>query len=240
MTARSIDGLTVRLALLTAFCCLSTASGCADALTDMKSFVTKPFREKSPEEALNIKTPDDRVKELHALTKSAIKKSPEEQERISRELAAEIKEEHDPLMRRQLLRTLEPYPTQLALAVLVAGTKDTEVEVRRVACECLGRRRGVDAVRELSRVANSDTDFDVRVAAVRALGETGDQAAMPALADAVADNDPALQYRAAQSLRAISGRDYGDNMEAWHEFAKTGKSATPEIGIAERAKRMFY
>ena len=206
----------------------------------MKSFVTRPFREKTPEEALNIKTPDDRVKELRELAKAAAKHPPEEQERISRELAAEIKEEREPLMRRQLLKAIEPYPTQLALAVLVAGTNDSEVEVRRVACECLGRRGGVDAVRELSRVANGDTDFDVRVAAVRALGETKDQAAMPALAEALADNNPALQDRAVDSLRTISGREYGDNMEAWRELAKTGKSASPEIGIAERVKRMFY
>jgi HEAT repeat protein len=217
-----------------------TVSGCADTLTTMHTAMTKPFREPTPEELIKVKTPDDRVKELRELAKTAGKKSPAEQEQITRELAIEIKEERDPSMRRALLRAIEPYPTPLALAVLLGGAKDSEIEVRRVACECLGRRGGVEAVQELSRVANSDTDLDVRLAAVKALGQTRDQTAMPALAEAVADNNPAMQDLAVQSLKNISGRDYGDNMEAWQELAKTGKSSAAEIGVAERVRKMFY
>ena len=230
-----------KLPLALAVCsCLVTVSGCAETAANFQSLVTKPFRAPTPEEQLHVKTPDDRVKELKALAKGAEKKSPLEQEQITRELATEIKGERDPSMRRHLLRAIEPYPTSLAMAVLVAGASDHAVEVRRVACECLGRRGGTDAVRELSRVVNSDTDFDVRVAAVRALGQTKDQTALPALAEAVADGNPALQDRAVESLRTISGRDYGDNLEAWQEFAKTGNSSAAEIGFAERMRRMFY
>jgi HEAT repeat protein len=189
---------------------------------------------------LDIKTPDDHLKELRALAKSGPKQSPEEQDRIARELATEIRQETDPRMRRQLLRSIAGLQSPLAMAVLVAGTNDTDLEVRRVACQCLGARGGADAVQELTRVANSDTDKDVQIAAIRALGETREQTAMPALAEALVDADPAKQFHAKQGLKSVSGRDYGDNVDAWREYANTGKTDASEVGIAERLRRSFF
>jgi len=223
-------------ALAVCFCLLS---GCAQTLETTTDFVSAPFKTK-PEELLNIKTPDDRVKELKALAKSAKKKSPEEQQRISAELANEIQHEGDPMMRRQLLRTLGEIPTPLALSVLTAGLNDGDADVRVVACQALGKRGGKEAVQELSRIVGSDTNQDVRIAAVRALGRTKDATATAALGDVLADPDPALQFRAKESLRVVSGRDYGDDVQAWRQYAKTGKADAPEISVADRVKRYFY
>jgi hypothetical protein len=234
-----MQGRVHNLAALVLCCCLGLAAGCAQTAESFTGFVTKPFRPKSPDELLHIKTPDDRRKELHQIAKSIGNQSPSDQERMARELGAEIRNESDPLMRRAILRALTGCQAPLAVAVQVAGTKDSDAEVRRIACKCLGERGGSEAVQELTRVANSDTETDVRLAAIRALGHTGNTAAMPVLAEALADANPAIQYLAKESLRSVSGRDYGDNLDAWREYAQTGKSSAPEISVAERVKRYF-
>jgi HEAT repeat protein len=195
---------------------------------------------KTPEQLLNIKTPQDRHKELVELAKDAGDKSPAEQERIVAELAKEIQHEEDAMMRRQILRTLGEYRTPLAMAILEAGLKDTDLEVRRVACNSIGTQGGPQAVQALTYVFNSDTEKDVRIAAVKALGQTADKAAMTPLAEALVDPNPAIQFRAQESLRTVSGRDYGNNVQAWREYAKTGNTTAEEISFAERVRRSIF
>ncbi len=132
------------------------------------------------------------------------------------------------------------YRTPLSLAILKAGLKDSDLEVRRTACEAIGRHGGPQAVEDLTHVAAADADTDVRIAAVRALGETGDQAALVPLSEALVDPDPAIQYRAQEALRTVSGRDYGGDVQAWREYAKTGKSSAEELSFAERLRRSIF
>ena len=235
-----MHGRADNLAALAICCSLVLASGCAQTAESVTGFVTKPFKPKSAEELLHVKTPEIRRKELRALAKTAGRKTAAEQEQLARELAVEIRSESDPLMRRQILRAAAACQTPLAFAVVVGGTNDGDLEVRRVACQCLGQRGGAEAVQELTRVANSDTDPDVRIAAIRAFGQTRDSKAMPVLAEALVDINPAVQHRARESLRSVSGRDYGDNVEAWREYAQTGKTTAAEVGLAERFRQMFY
>jgi HEAT repeat protein len=197
-------------------------------------------RKKTPEELLHIKTPDDRIKELRELTKTAKKKTPEEQQRIVGDLVKQIEQESEPRMRRQILRTLGAYPQPGATAVIVAGLTDGDVETRRVACASLGTRGGKEAVQELTRVAASDTNLDVRLAAVRAMGHTHDSSALAPLTDALGDADPAMQARAHASLAAVSGRDFGNDAKAWRDYAATVKAEDPPVSWAERLRRVFY
>ncbi len=228
------------LAALVVCCCLALLAGCAETADHTSGLISKLIHKKTPEQVLNIKTPDDRVKELKQLAKTAKKKTPEDQERIVNELAKEIQQENDPFLRRQILHTLAVYPPPMAAAVITAGLSDSDTETRRMACKCLGIRGGKDSVQELTRVIASDTNLDVRLAAVRALGHTHDSSALPPLAESLIDPDPAVQARARESLTAVSGHDYGNNVQAWREYAQTGKSTAPEVSIAERLRRAFY
>jgi HEAT repeat protein len=229
-----------KLAALAVCCCLAHAAGCTATADSARGLFAQLSGKQTPEEALNIKTPDDYVAELGELAKTAHKKSPQEQARISARLAEDIKNEQEPLVRRQILRTLAAYPTALSFSILKAGLSDSDMDVRRVACYSLARQGGPQAVQELTRVATADTDVDVRIAAIRALGDTRDQTALVPLAEALVDPDPAIQFRAHQSLRSLSGRDFGGDVQAWREYAKTGKSDAPEVNFAERLRRIFY
>ncbi len=134
--------------------------------TGCSMFNKKP----TPEQLLNIKTPDDRLKELRELAKAAKKKTPDEQQRIVADLCKQIQTESEPQMRRQIFRTLAAYPQKEAGSAIIVGLTDGDMETRRVACTSLGKHGGKEAVGELTRVATSDTNPDVRMAAVRALG----------------------------------------------------------------------
>lgn len=222
-----------------ALCCLLLLSGCAESAQQFGKLVRRPFT-RTPEEELGIKTPKDRVKELRQLAKSAKKQSAADQERAVAELAVEYQRESDPWVRREMLRTLSEYPQPAAGAVLVAALGESDVETRRAACVGLGMRRDTTAVQELTRVLASDTDVDVRMAAVEALGRSGDKGALAPLSEALVDPDPAMQAQVQAALVAVSGHDYGNNVQAWREYAQQGSSGAAEISFAEKLRRAFY
>ena len=214
-------------------------SGCADAAHSFNRAITKPFR-KTTEQEFGIKTPKDRVKEFRALAKKAEEMPPAEQEQQVAMLSREFDAERDGWVRREIIRAAAQFPQPAAGAILVRGLQDSATETRRVACTGLGIRADEIAVRELVRVIGSETDPDVRMSAVAALGATGDKTAIEPLAEALADGDPAMQAQAQRSLVAVSGHDYGSNVEAWREFAQKGATDAPEISLAEKLRRAVY
>jgi HEAT repeat protein len=193
----------------------------------------------TPDKVPGVKTPDERMAELKELANRAQQSDANAQERVSAELAKEIQQQQDPALRKQILRTLSAYPTATATAMMTAGLSDNDEDVRTACCEAWGRRGGAEAVVQLTKAMTSDTSVDVRLAAARALGETKDQAAVAPLAEALADADPAMQHRAIESLKRVSGRDFGGDIAAWREFAKTGHGENREPSLAERLKRLF-
>jgi HEAT repeat protein len=222
-----------------AICCILCASGCADTAHFLKTSIQRPFVQ-TEEEKYGIKTPRDRVAELRKMAKAAGRQPAQAQQQQITELAAEYRRENDGWVRREILRTLAQYPQPEAGAVLVTALEDPEVETRRVACAGLGTRGDKIAVQELARVLASDTDTDVRMAAVEALGRTRDAGALAPLSEALVDADPAMQAQAQAALVATSGKDYGNNVQAWRELAQTGSTGAAEVSYAERLRRSFY
>ena len=218
---------------------MAAVSGCADTATATRDFVTKPFR-KTPEQIYGIKTPKDRVKEYRKLALQAKKMPASEQSATLAKLTREFDTENDHWVRREQLRTIAAFPDPAAGEVVGRALTDEQVETRRVACDCLGQRGGEVAIRELTRVLGSETDEDVRMSAVAALGKAGDAKALAPLAEAMANGDPAMQAEAHQALTAVSGRDYGTNVQAWRELATNGKTDAAEISFAEKLRRAIY
>ena len=194
-----------------------------------------PFGE---EEATTLQTPSQRIERLKALADGAAGASAADQERTTADLAHQIQRESDPLIREEIIRTIAAYNTPLAAAVVAAGLKDSNSHVRIACCQALGRRRDSGAVTKLGEVLGGDTDIDVRLAAARALGSFRGPEAIGALAVALEDRDPALQYRAVQSLREVSGQNYGQDVAAWREFAKGGTPTPVPAGSVSLADRV--
>jgi len=118
---------------------------------------------------------------------------------------------------------------------------DPDAEVREAACEAWGKQPGAETVAVLGGVLTGDIDLDVRLAAARALGRSKDPAAVTVLGEALEDRDPAMQYRAMLSLRKVTGKDFGVDVNRWQQYVRGETPKTEEpFSMAERFGKMFY
>ena len=158
------------------------------------------------------------------------------QRRHVQELLVSVREESNPLLRAEVVKALAAFPIVEADEGLRLAIEDPVTDVRIVACDAWSRRGGSEALRELTKTLNSDTNLDVRLAATRGLARFRDPAVIPALATALNDSDPALQYAAVESLQAVSGQNYGYNTAAWREFVQ---GREPHVATPIMAKRFW-
>ena len=214
---------------------VSMAAGCADL--ELPSWV--PFQGPASDVVPGVTAPRERVEKLKKLSEASATATPEQRQQVSEQLATSIKTEKDPLIRLEIIRTLGRYPGPTADAILKAALADSEARVRVIACEAWGKRSDAQAVALLAETLRSDVDADVRLAAATALGETKSPAAVAPLGEALADSDPAMQYRAVLSLKQATGKDLGESVERWQQYVKgeLPKDSTPSL--AERVRRLF-
>jgi HEAT repeat protein len=164
--------------------------------------------------------------------------SPEQRE-ITDQLARQIQLEPDPLVREAVVKAIAEFQTPMAEQVLEAGLNDDHEAVRIACCRALGKRANVASVPSLAGALRGDKDADVKMAAAEALGKIKSPEAVKALAIALDDRDPAMQYVGVQSLKSITGKDYGPDVQVWRQVAAGGAlPAEPVPSIAERIKRV--
>jgi HEAT repeat protein len=180
----------------------------------------------------------DRLRELARRASSA---TAEERQHIVSELAIAYRQESNPLIREQIVRTIQNYPVPEAALVLQEAVEDANAAVRIVGCEGLGQIGDPHSATHLAAVLSSDVDFDVRLAAAKALGRTGDPSALSALGTALADGDPAMQFQAIDSLKTLTGRDLGYDVNRWRQYvANEVPGASGAASVAERPHTSSY
>lgn len=191
-----------------------------------------PFMQ--PPERTSIVTPNMRVSAIREIGARARDAEAAEQQQLADQLAAQIQTEADPLVRKAIQETIAEFPVPLARQVLIAGLSDSEMEVRIACCKNLGSRGEPEAIQALQKVVASDDHLDVRLAAVDALGGIESPESVAALAIAVKDRDPAMQYAGVEALQAVSGEDFGNDVEAWRQYASS-QQAPGNISVAEQS-----
>lgn len=179
-----------------------------------------------------VTAPYERVEKLRELAKSAPEMPETEQRRLTGILLEDIQKEEDPAMRAEILKTLTALGNETSLAVLKAALKDPNPLVRTTACEGWRKRGGTEAAGTLMQMMNTDKDLDVRMAAARELGELQDKEAIPTLGTWLDDPNPAMQYRAVQSLRKITGKDFGEDVTKWKLYVQGG--SPEEVSIVSK------
>jgi hypothetical protein len=203
----------------------------------------------------------ERIQVIQKMGEQAAKSGQAMKEAIAAKLAADIQTEQDPLVRIVLIRTIGKIPTETSAAVLYAGIKDPDPEVRTEVCIAWGKRVHESlskggaiapgptedaAVQVLAGALAGDTNFDVRVAAARALGEVPhDPRAIAALGLALKGSDnPAFTYRVVTSLKSASGKDFGTDLTKWQQYADSFAPQQPAVpgaqppgAVAERPSR---
>jgi HEAT repeat protein len=209
--------------------------GCADLPTWV------PFNGPVSDEIPGLVTPTRKIKQLRRLAQAGPESSPQEQRAVVEYLTQTIRYEADPLVRAEIIRTAGEYPIPEAAPLLKAALQDPDADARVAACEAWGKR-GDDpqAADLLAGVLRGDNDHDVRLAAAHALGFTHTQQAIAALGEALVESDPAMQYRAMISLKAVTGADLGNNVDRWQQYVKEGHAQPAEPSwLAEQKKKLF-
>ena len=193
-----------------------------------------PFPER---ELTTYRTPSMRVEALEQFGMRSTGVDSPEQRQVTDQLARQMQVEPDPLVRRAVVRAIAEYRTPMAQQVLEAGLADEDTAVRIACCKALGRRAESVSVASLGNALRTDEEMDVRLAAAESLGAIKSPEAMPALAVALNDRDPALQYVGVQSMKSITGKDYGPDVEAWRQVAAGGTPPPVERpSLAERLR----
>lgn len=183
-------------------------------------------------------TADQRSARLVAEAKAARAAGPAGQAEFTQRLVSEMLGEHDPQVRRRILGVAADFDTPTAVAICKGALQDPDPEVRMEACAVWAKRGGPEAVSLLTARVTTDSELDVRLRALRMLGELGDERAIPVLAKALEDPDPAVQYRAVAALKKVSGRDLGDDVNKWREWAADPEGG-PAWSVAEGLRRIF-
>jgi len=112
--------------------------------------------------------------------------------------------EEDPAVRAVLIGGLQRATDAQALAGARAGLADADANVRRAAAELAGWVPAVGkALSGELQVALADGAAEVRAAATRAIGLTGDSSAFDVVARGLKDGDPQVRLEAVRSIKRI-------------------------------------
>jgi HEAT repeat protein len=187
-----------------------------------------------------ITPPRERIAELRKLAKQAAASGAGGREQIAAQVAASYFKEPDPLVRLEIIRVLGACPGATAESTLREAAKDKDADVRVAVCRSFGKHRGATASEVLRERLAGDSDVDVRLTAAEALGGIRDPASVTALAAALDDRDPAMQYQAVQSLRRVAPTDLGNDVDRWRQYVKDGSIAPAKpFSLAETVRSLF-
>jgi HEAT repeat protein len=196
------------------------------------------FWEKEELDPRGVKAPNKRMVALKKLAEELPSSSPADQQAKAAELAEEYRNESDPLLKAQIAKTIARCGCPTAGEILTAAMRDSERDIRLAACEAWVTHGGPQMVPILSDAWRNDPILDVRLAAGRGLGMAKGDDVVAALAPGLEDPNPAVQYRAVASLRSSTGKDFGDDANAWREYLQGG--SPKEISTASRMKLNYF
>jgi HEAT repeat protein len=218
---------------------LASTGGCSTTQARpnwMRNMVFWEDRESDPR--FKGPTPAEQIEQLREQIAAVPKMSADEQRTLAERLNEAFKNEADPLLRREYVRVSSACAAPAAGETLTMALADSESDVREAACEAWARHGGPQAIPKLADTMKRDAELNVRLAAVRGLAKIGGSDAITAVAPALEDEKPAMQYRAVQALREMTGKDFGDNANAWREYQRGGSPA--EISDVERMKLQAF
>ncbi len=188
------------------------------------------------QDVADFELPHQKIERYEQLASQARRQSPEEQEQVAQQLALEIRDTQDPILRTHIVEALASFPTPTSQKVLHAALSDEDEFVRLMAVRGLVQRGGSENIRVLARVVESEKDLAVRMAAIRGLGTLKEPETVQALAVALDDPNPAVVHSTIDSLQAATGRYYGRDAKAWAEFARGVDVPQKERTLADRVR----
>ena len=195
-----------------------------------------------------------RREELAALSESIATMPAERQQVWVEQLTAMLENDQNPEMRRLAIQTAGNMNAVPTLELIEKGLDDDSFKVRMEACRALSSQatlasdQSTEAARMLASTVGTETNDDVRRAAISALANHKSPFVIDSLKTALRDRNPATQTLVIDSLRGATGENYGDDPQVWIAALdkKTVSPANPgspvdeaRTQIADRATNLF-
>lgn len=216
MSTHKLPRLFASLLFLTLAVATCALTGCQDgplyALKTVNPWFT--MREWRADEQLGV-TDHERRTQLGQLGSQIAGMPIKRQDFWAGHLEKIMNNDPSPEMRRLAVRAASNTSAAKAMELIEKGLDDDSIKVRMEACRALGKRKEDNALQLLASTAGTETDEDVRQAALTAIGNHRGEMAVDALKLALSDNNPATRHLAVESLKQVTGKNYGDRPEAW-------------------------
>lgn len=203
------------VALCLGFCLLGCTDGPFFHMKKLNPYIQSQWR-KDREKAVVY---SQRVDEMRLLRKQIGRMQPEEQDRWVSKIAEIISSETSPELRRESILVLQQVMERPdSLAAVTSLSQDKNEKVRLAVAQSLGTTQNPEAGSTLLAMAQSDSSRIVQLAATQSLGRHPSEDVRRFLASKLEDRSPAMQYQASLALKAVTGKDYGGDVDAWKRY----------------------
>lgn len=199
-------------------------TGCAEGPLWQTGHYAPWARQQWEQENQIASTLQGRKQSLNQMLQQA--NSDAQREQLAKHLHQIVNEEPVLLLRLHAVTLLGQVNHPSAIQPLADATSAPDSRVRIAAVQAWQRMPGNLAIPRLQEVIGSDTDVDVRLAATKALANFNEPNATQALSLALTDNNPAIQFRAMESLEKVTGKNLGADVAAWQTFLGSSNSGT--------------
>ena len=216
-------------------------SGCA---VENQHIAKLPFFEAKSDKIPGLDSPHDRKIIIREKGTKGATASEEEREILVAQLVHEYQTSPDPNMRREAVDALAQIPHPQRDRFLQEILQDPNPFVRLSALESLSKTYSGDPGDLQALLINrmkSDSDKDVRLAAIRILGnmtppdklkgrvDDRNRSTISELGNLLHDRVPAVRYAAMQSLRQITGLDLGNDITKWLQYIRYVNGEVPDL-----------
>jgi len=186
------------------------------------------------DEVEGVVPPSKKIEEIRQLGRQMASASSDRRSVIAQQLLAMYQAEEDPNLRWAIFQAFGDGRSPQAYALVELALADPDPDLRVAACRRLGRWGGPEAAERLSRVLSTEKSAAVRIAAIRALGDSRHPHAIAALAAVLEERDPAFQFEAMVALKKLTGQDLGLNAEKWRQYVRSLWAMGEEATLAGR------
>jgi len=212
-------------------CAVLIFTGCA---VDNQYIAKLPFFEARSDYIEGLDPPPQRVKLIREKGEKGAKAAEAEREILVAQLMLEYQTSPDPNMRREAVDALAKIPHSERDKFLEEIVRDDNPFVRMSALEALGKTYSgsrADLVSLLINQMKVDPDRDIRITAVRILGNVAPQEPLVVseLGNLLHDRVPAVRYAAMRSLQKITKKDYGTDVNRWLQYIRYTNGEVPDL-----------
>lgn len=197
---------------------LLLVAGCAEGPLWQSGKYAPWARSKWAEEEKIADTLFTKKQRMTESVEAALNAPIEQRQRVAEEISEIVHRDPVLLLRLHGVNLSGQLNCPAAIETLEDASKDYNTDIRIAAIKAWEKMPIDVAIPQLQEMIGSDTNVDVRLAATRALGNFSGVKAVQALSLALNDADPALQLRAADSLRKATGESFGRDVVAWQDY----------------------